>query len=64
MGGELITLFIMATALGMDAFSVALGMGLVGLRYRQMFKIGIELKWLIFQRFSTLFDRVMRSNRK
>ncbi|MDE5414686.1 manganese efflux pump MntP [Alkalihalobacterium chitinilyticum] len=33
----------MATALGMDAFSVALGMGLVGLRYRQMFKIGIVI---------------------
>ncbi|WP_216829990.1 manganese efflux pump MntP [Alkalihalobacterium elongatum] len=33
----------MATALGMDAFSVALGMGLVGLRYRQMFNIGIVI---------------------
>ncbi|WP_209123523.1 manganese efflux pump MntP family protein [Alkalihalobacillus sp. BA299] len=33
----------MASALGMDAFSVALGMGMVGLRYRQMFKIGIVI---------------------
>lgn len=41
--GELITLFIMATALGMDAFSVALGMGMIGLRNRQIFNIGIVI---------------------
>ncbi|UZW67030.1 manganese efflux pump MntP family protein [Priestia flexa] len=38
---ELITLVIMAFALGMDAFSVGLGMGLVRLRFRQIFYIGV-----------------------
>ena len=33
----------MATALGMDAFSVALGMGMIGLRYRQIFQIGLTI---------------------
>ena len=40
---EWITIFIMASALGMDAFSVALGMGMLGLRLRQMFYIGITI---------------------
>ena len=35
--GELITLSIMAFALGMDAFSVGLGMGMVKLRKKQIF---------------------------
>ncbi len=38
--GELITLSIMAFALGMDAFSVGLGMGMVKLRRKQIFYIG------------------------
>ncbi|GAE33625.1 manganese efflux pump MntP [Halalkalibacter akibai] len=40
---ELFTLFIMASALGMDAFSVALGMGMLGLRLRQIFHIGVTI---------------------
>ncbi len=39
--GEFITLFFMAFALGMDAFSIGLGMGLLGLRLKQIFYIGI-----------------------
>jgi putative Mn2+ efflux pump MntP len=39
--GELITVFIMAFALSMDAFSVGLGMGMVSLRLKQIFKIGL-----------------------
>lgn len=41
--GEIITLFVMAFALGMDAFSVGLGMGLIKLRLRQIFKIGVTI---------------------
>jgi putative Mn2+ efflux pump MntP len=41
--GELVTLTIMAFALGMDAFSVGLGMGMVPLRLRQIFNIGITI---------------------
>lgn len=41
--GELITLIIMAFALGMDAFSVGLGMGMFQMRLRQIFKIGITI---------------------
>jgi manganese efflux pump family protein len=41
--GEIITLFIMAFALGMDAFSVGLGMGLIPLRLRQIFFIGMTI---------------------
>lgn len=40
---ELIALLIMASALGMDAFSIALGMGTLGLRYSQMFKVGLTI---------------------
>ncbi|MEH7107572.1 manganese efflux pump MntP [Bacillus sp. JJ1764] len=43
MVGELITLIIMATALGMDAFSVGLGMGMYKLRLRKIFKIGMTI---------------------
>lgn len=39
--GELITLILMAVALGMDAFSVGLGMGMYKLRLRKIFNIGI-----------------------
>lgn len=39
--GEIFTLCVMAFALGMDAFSVGLGMGMVRLRLRQIFKIGL-----------------------
>lgn len=38
---ELLPLFIMAFALGLDAFSVSLGMGMVALRLRQILYIGI-----------------------
>ncbi|MFN7252083.1 MAG: manganese efflux pump MntP family protein [Anaerobacillus sp.] len=40
---ELITISIMAFALGMDAFSLAIGMGMLGLRYKHIFKIGITI---------------------
>ncbi|ERN51931.1 manganese efflux pump MntP family protein [Alkalihalophilus marmarensis] len=40
---EVVTLIIMAGALGMDAFSVALGMGMLGLRLRQIFRIGVTI---------------------
>lgn len=43
MVGELYTLIILATALGMDAFSVSLGIGMLKLRLRQIFKIGIHI---------------------
>jgi manganese efflux pump family protein len=41
--GEIITLSIMAFALGMDAFSVGLGMGLIPLRLKQIFYIGVTV---------------------
>lgn len=41
--GEIFTLSIMAFALGMDAFSVGLGMGMIKLRMRQIFRIGITI---------------------
>ena len=41
--GEIITLVLMAFALGMDAFSVGLGMGMFNLRLRQILKIGITI---------------------
>ncbi|MHC0036530.1 manganese efflux pump MntP [Pseudoneobacillus sp. C159] len=41
--GELLTLTLMAFALGMDAFSIGLGMGMYKLRLRQIFKIGITI---------------------
>jgi len=39
--GEFITLSLMAIALGMDAFSVGLGMGMIPLRLRRIFSIGV-----------------------
>ncbi|MBU8914991.1 manganese efflux pump MntP family protein [Bacillus sp. FJAT-29953] len=39
--GEIMTLMLMAAALGMDAFSVGLGMGMYKLRLRKIFEIGI-----------------------
>lgn len=41
--GEILTLALMAFALGMDAFSVGLGMGMYKLRLRQIAKIGITI---------------------
>lgn len=38
---EVITLLIMAFALGMDAFSLSVGMGMLNLRLRQIFYIGV-----------------------
>ncbi|PFO07949.1 hypothetical protein COJ85_04560 [Bacillus sp. AFS076308] len=43
MVGELLTLMIMAFALGMDAFSVGLGMGMYKLRLRKIFNIGLTI---------------------
>ncbi|MFJ7977765.1 manganese efflux pump MntP [Peribacillus sp. JNUCC 23] len=41
--GELVTLMLMAFALGMDAFSVGLGMGMFKLRLRQILFIGLTV---------------------
>jgi putative Mn2+ efflux pump MntP len=41
--GELITIIIMAFALGMDAFSISLGMGMYRLRFKQMLNIGFTV---------------------
>jgi manganese efflux pump family protein len=41
--GEIVTLVLMAIALGMDAFSVGLGMGMYKLRLRQIFNIGLTI---------------------
>ena len=41
--GEIITLMIMAIALGMDAFSIGLGMGMFRMRLRQIFTIGMTV---------------------
>jgi manganese efflux pump family protein len=41
--GEIITLFLMAFALGMDAFSIGIGMGMLPLRFKQIYKIGITI---------------------
>jgi len=43
MVGEMVALLLMAFALGMDAFSVGMGMGMFKLRLRQIFKIGITI---------------------
>ncbi|WP_059104144.1 manganese efflux pump MntP [Shouchella shacheensis] len=40
---EILTIGIMAIALGMDAFSVTFGMGMLGLRAHQIFKIGLTI---------------------
>ncbi|WP_188497893.1 manganese efflux pump MntP [Pullulanibacillus pueri] len=40
---SLVALFMMAIALGMDAFSVGMGMGMISLRLRQIFKIGLTI---------------------
>lgn len=40
---ELLPLFIMAFALGLDAFSVSLGIGMITLKLRQIFYIGITI---------------------
>ncbi|MBT2688642.1 manganese efflux pump [Bacillus sp. ISL-47] len=41
--GEILTLALMAFALGMDAFSVGLGMGMYRLSLRQIIKIGVTI---------------------
>lgn len=41
--GEMITLAMMAFALGMDAFSVSLGMGMLRLRLKQIAYIGLTV---------------------
>ncbi len=40
---ELLTLILMAFALGMDAFSIGIGMGMFKLRLRQVFYIGLTV---------------------
>ena len=40
---QLIPLIIMAFALGMDAFSVSLGMGMMALKIRQILYIGVTI---------------------
>lgn len=40
---QLIPLIIMAFALGMDAFSVSLGMGMIPLKLRQILYIGMTI---------------------
>lgn len=40
---EFVTILIMSAALGMDAFSVTLGMGMLGLRSQQIFRIGLTI---------------------
>lgn len=37
------TLFVMAFALGMDAFSIGIGMGMTPLRLKRIFKIGVTM---------------------
>lgn len=39
--GEFITLSLMAIALGMDAFSIGLGMGMIPIRFRRIISIGV-----------------------
>ncbi|WP_152396307.1 manganese efflux pump MntP [Paenibacillus guangzhouensis] len=39
--GELITILVMAVALGFDAFSLGLGIGMKGIRVREILKIGV-----------------------
>ena len=53
LAGELLTLSIMAFALGMDAFSVGLGMGMIQLRFRQILYIGLVIG--IFHMFMPLW---------
>jgi putative Mn2+ efflux pump MntP len=43
MVSEVLTLILMAFALGMDAFSVGLGMGMYKLRLRKIFNIGMTI---------------------
>ncbi|MDM5340810.1 manganese efflux pump MntP family protein [Fictibacillus enclensis] len=41
--GEWLTLWVMSFALGMDAFSIGLGMGMLRLRMKQIIKIGVVI---------------------
>ncbi|RDI41569.1 manganese efflux pump MntP family protein [Falsibacillus pallidus] len=54
--GELITLMLMAFALGMDAFSIGLGMGMYELRLKQIFYIGLTVG--IFHVWMPLFGMI------
>ncbi|RBW68713.1 manganese efflux pump MntP family protein [Bacillus taeanensis] len=55
--GELLTLSMMAVALGMDAFSIGLGMGMISLRSKQIFIIGLTIG--IFHVFMPLFGMLI-----
>lgn len=41
--GQFLTLFIIAVALGLDAFSLGLGIGLKGIRLRDILKLGVVI---------------------
>lgn len=43
MSGELVTVAVMAVALSMDAFSIAVGLGLFGMRYRRIAAVGTSV---------------------
>jgi len=43
MAGEFLTLLLMSFALGMDSFSVGLGMGMFSLRFRQIIMIAVTV---------------------
>jgi putative Mn2+ efflux pump MntP len=53
---EIITLGIMAVALGMDAFSVSLGMGMMRLRLKHIFYIGVTVG--LFHVFMPFFGMI------
>lgn len=61
---QLLPLFIMAFALGLDAFSVSLGMGMVALRMRQILYIGITigLFHIVMPFLGMVLGRFYRSN--
>lgn len=54
---QLTPLLMMAFALGLDAFSVSLGMGLVSLRLQQIFRIGVTIG--IFHVVMPLFGMIL-----
>ncbi|KYG29234.1 manganese efflux pump MntP family protein [Alkalihalobacillus trypoxylicola] len=54
--GEIVTIILMAGALGMDAFSISLGMGMLGLRRKQIFLIGFIIG--VFHFFMPLLGMV------
>lgn len=41
--GQFITLFMVASAIGMDAFSLGVGVGMVGMGYRDILKVSVTI---------------------